>query len=100
MKINQFLAFKPVTITFETEAELAFFVRAMGSYTENIISAFDIDTEQHTINYNAIYEEIGFDAMEKYPKLNYLVYSKFDALEKYPNPELNFLILAKINSNI
>jgi hypothetical protein len=71
MKIEQTtVSFKPITVTFETEAELAFFVRALGAASGNIDCAFNINSGKQLNNYNSIHEIVGFDVMEKYPKLH------------------------------
>jgi hypothetical protein len=70
MKIEQTTAsFKPVTVTFETEAELAFFVRALGASNKDISKEFNILTDACS-NYMNIYKTIGDEVMKKYPYIH------------------------------
>jgi BioD-like phosphotransacetylase family protein len=72
MKIQESLEYQPITVTFETEGELAFFVRALGSTNGTVANKFNVSVNQQCKDYSTIYNKLGDDKMEKYPKLNSL----------------------------
>lgn len=70
MKINQVnhaSTFTPVAVTFETEAELAFFIRVLGVTTQNISRTFGIQSKEHFNAYKELRAIIGNDRIQKYP---------------------------------
>jgi BioD-like phosphotransacetylase family protein len=72
MKISKTQVFQPITVTFETEGELAFFVRALGSTNGTVANKFNVSANQQCKDYSTIYNKLGDEKMEKYPKLNSL----------------------------
>jgi hypothetical protein len=74
MKIQESLEYQPVTVTFETEGELALFISVLGVTSATLVKKFNvsISTDDQYKDYLTLYNKIGDDKMEKYPKLNSL----------------------------
>jgi hypothetical protein len=72
MKIQEFLEYQPVTVTFETEGELALFISVLGVTSATLVKKFNVSTDDQCKDYLTLYNKIGDDKMEKYPKLNSL----------------------------
>jgi hypothetical protein len=72
MKIQESLEYQPVTVTFETEGELALFISVLGVTSATLVKKFNVSTDDQCKDYLALYNKIGDDKMEKYPKLNSL----------------------------
>jgi hypothetical protein len=69
MKIQESLDYQPVTVTFETEGELALFIRVLGVTGATLVKKFNVLTDDQCKDYLTLYNKIGDDKMEKYPKL-------------------------------
>jgi hypothetical protein len=72
MKIQESLEYQPVTVTFETEGELALFISVLGVTSATLVKKFNVSTDDQCKDYLTLYNKIGDDKMEKYPKLNSL----------------------------
>jgi hypothetical protein len=72
MKIEESLEYQPVTVTFETEGELALFISVLGVTSATLVKKFNVSTDDQCKDYLTLYNKIGDDKMEKYPKLNSL----------------------------
>ena len=74
MKVNQpsVELFTPVTVTFETEAELAFFIRVLGVTTHSVSKKFGVKSKEHFNTYMELSDIITDDKIQKYPTLTLL----------------------------
>jgi hypothetical protein len=72
MKIQEALEYQPVNVTFETEGELALFISVLGVTSATLVKKFNVSTDDQCKDYLTLYNKLGDDKMEKYPKLNSL----------------------------